>query len=323
LGAGATLVIYGEISPGAMIAASALMGRATHPVDALVGAWKELREARIAFLELEKAFSAWPKQSASVPARADAARGAEIELKNVRVFTPCRSSVILRDISLRVPAGMALGITGASGSGKSTLARVFLGICPEMEGEARFDGASLCGMARAELGPQLGYLPQEAELFAGSVAENVARFGEANAGKIIAACQMAGVHEMILRFPEGYDAPVGDGGRFLSGGQRQRIGLARALYGEPRLVVLDEPNAHLDDAGDRALFSAVRALKARGVTLALISHRPQILSFMDRVLVLEKGAVLRMGTPGVNRLRQISAGQEYALPAADCARENQ
>jgi ATP-binding cassette subfamily C exporter for protease/lipase len=295
LGAGALLVIRGEISPGAMIAANALMGRATHPVDALMNAWKDLLAARKSFLDLEAALEANP-HSEAVSVVGESA-GAALSLKDVRATAAQRPTPILEDVSLDIPAGMAVGIIGPSGSGKSTLARVLLGIWPECEGEILYDGLAIRAQDRVGLGPELGYLPQDVELFEGNIADNVARFGEVDAEKVIAACQQAGVHEMILHFPKGYDTEIGDGGRFLSGGQRQRIGLARALYGKPRLVVLDEPNANLDDAGDRALVQAVQALRAQGTTVVLITHRPQILATMDRVLVLEQGKVARFGRP--------------------------
>jgi ATP-binding cassette subfamily C exporter for protease/lipase len=166
-------------------------------------------------------------------------------------------------------------------------------------GEVLLDNALIQSANRAELGATLGYLPQEVALFEGTIAENIARFGKVDSGKVIEACQLAGVHEMILRFPKNYDTEVGEGGRFLSGGQRQRIGLARALYDNPRLIVLDEPNAHLDEAGEQALFQAVQALKMRGATLVLISHRPRIMVIMDRILKLERGQILRLASPEI------------------------
>ncbi|MDR1888690.1 MAG: type I secretion system permease/ATPase [Zoogloeaceae bacterium] len=300
LGAGALLVIYGEISPGAMIAANALMGRATHPVDALMNAWRDIRAVRRAFLNLETALEIPLPQTVAIPTR----QGAELHLSHAWAHSSRRPTPILQDISLDISAGMALGVMGPSGSGKSTLARVLLGIWPETEGAILFDGVPICELERQSLGENLGYLPQDVELFAGTIAENVARFGgkgdnasRHDSEKIIAACRMAGVHDMILRFAQGYDTRIGDGGRFLSGGQRQRIGLARALYGNPRLVVLDEPNANLDDAGEQALLQAVRTLKQRGTSLVLISHRPQIMAAMEHVLVLREGRMVHFGAP--------------------------
>ncbi|MDR0701096.1 MAG: type I secretion system permease/ATPase [Azoarcus sp.] len=295
LAAGAVLAVYGEISPGAMIAANALMTRATFPLDALMKAWKDLQAARKAFLELEAALAAHPVRARSV---AEALTpGAALRLKHVSVNVAGREQPVLDDVSLRIPAGSALGVRGPSGSGKSTLARALLGILPETRGVVFFDKIPLRDLNRTEAGGWMGYLPQDVELFDGTIAENVARFGKLDSALVIEACQQAGVHEMILRFPKGYDTPIGVGGGFLSGGQRQRIGLARALYGNPRLVVLDEPNSNLDDAGDRALLQAVIALKERGVTLVLISHRPRIMAAMDSILVMEEGRALRLEPP--------------------------
>ncbi|MDR3323172.1 MAG: type I secretion system permease/ATPase [Zoogloeaceae bacterium] len=305
LGAGAMLVIFGKISPGAMIAANALMGRATHPVDALMNAWKDLLAAKNSYAALEAALEAHPHQETVLVT--DTAPGARLALVEVRATAKHREAPILEQVSFSLPAGSALGILGPSGSGKSTLARVILGIWPDIEGDVRYDDVSIRDQDRVVLGAELGYLPQDVELFNGSIAENIARFGEVDPTQVIAACQAAGVHEMILRFPKGYDTEIGDGGRVLSGGQRQRIGLARALYGNPRLVVLDEPNANLDDAGDRALFQAVLALKQRGATLVLITHRPQIVAAMDFVLTLADGRLTQFGKPRLAEEKPVAA----------------
>jgi ATP-binding cassette subfamily C exporter for protease/lipase len=296
LAAGALLVIFGRISPGGMIAANALMGRVTHPVDALMNNWKNLLAARRSYFALEEAFKAHPPQEAFQGA-GDASPGAALVFEHVSASAEHRPAPILQDISFTLPAGAALAVMGPSGSGKSTLARVMLGIWSQVEGEALYDGVSLRALDRATLGAELGYLPQDVELLNGTIAENIARFGEVDANKVIAASQAAGVHEMILHFPKGYDTGIGDGGMVVSGGQRQRIGLARALYGDPRLIVLDEPNANLDDAGDRALLQAVLALKTRGATLVLITHRPQIVAAMDLVLTLSDGKMTQFGKP--------------------------
>ncbi|MDR3056225.1 MAG: type I secretion system permease/ATPase [Zoogloeaceae bacterium] len=295
LGAGAFLVILGKISPGAMIASNALMGRATHPVDALMNAWKSLLDAKKSYLALEAALEEHPHhEPASLVGETV---GAALTLEQVSATAEHRATPILDDISFTLPAGSALGIMGPSGSGKSTLARVILGIWPQTEGDVRYDDMPIRDQDRVAIGAELGYLPQDVELFSGTIAENIARFGQPDPSKIIEACQAAGVHDMILRFPKGYDTEIGEEGRILSGGQRQRIGLARALYNNPRLVVLDEPNANLDDAGDHALVNAVMALKQQGVTLVLITHRPQIMSSMDFVLMLDKGKVVQFGKP--------------------------
>ncbi|MDR3214610.1 MAG: type I secretion system permease/ATPase [Azoarcus sp.] len=295
LGAGAVLVIYGEISPAAMVAANVLMTRAAYPLDALIKTWKDILAAKRAFLNLEAALEDRPeREAATVEAGTP---GAALRLGHVTADAAGRARSILDDVSLEIPAGIALGVKGPSGSGKSTLARVLLGIWPDMEGDVLFDGAPIHSLDRVELGARIGYLPQDVELFGGTIAENVARFGEVDPALVIEACQQAGVHEMILRFPKGYDTQIGESGNFLSGGQRQRIGLARAIYGNPRLVVLDEPNSSLDEAGDRALLQAVMTLKERGVTLVLISHRPRIMAVMDVVLHMEEGRVLRLEAP--------------------------
>jgi ATP-binding cassette subfamily C exporter for protease/lipase len=295
LGAGAFLVVLGKISPGAMIASNALMGRATHPVDALMNAWKSLIDAKKSYLALETALEEHQHHDPALIVGETV--GAALTLNQVSATAEHRTTPILENISFTLPAGAALGIMGPSGSGKSTLARVILGIWPQAEGEVRYDDMVIRDQDRVAIGAELGYLPQDVELFGGTIAENIARFGQPDPAKIIAACQAAGVHDMILHFPKGYDTEIGEEGRILSGGQRQRIGLARALYGNPRLVVLDEPNANLDDAGEHALLNAVLALKAQGTTLVLITHRPQIMSAMDFVLVVENGKVAQFGKP--------------------------
>ena len=313
LAAGAVLVIYGEISPGAMIAANVLMTRATHPMDALMKAWSDVVAAKKSYLELETALEMSPEHE-SVPVEGGG-QGVAVQAVQVVANAAGRSEPILRGMSLEISAGTALGVKGPSGCGKSTLARVLLGIWPEMEGEVFFDGMPISMLERATLGANLGYLPQDVELFEGTIAENVARFGKVEPGLVIDACRQAGLHETILRFPNGYDTQIGEGGSFLSGGQRQRIGLARAMYGNPRLVVLDEPNSNLDDAGDRALLQAVLAMKERGTTLVLISHRPQIMAAMDQILVMEAGNTARLEAPP--QLGQLPQGREPATGAAE------
>jgi ATP-binding cassette subfamily C exporter for protease/lipase len=306
LAAGALLAVFGEISPGAMIAASVLMTRATHPMDGLMKAWPDVIAARKAYLELETALESFPERETILVE--DRKKGVDIQVINVTASAAKRPEPILRGLSLEIPAGMALGVRGPSGSGKSTLARVLLGIWPNMQGEVFFDDVPVRALDRATLGANLGYLPQDVELFEGTIAENVARFGKVEPGLVIDACRQAGLHETILRFSKGYDTQIGEGGGFLSGGQRQRVGLARAIYGNPRLVVLDEPNSSLDDAGDRALLQAVLAMKERGTTLVLVSHRPQIMAAMDKILVMEAGSVLRLEPPPqVNQAPQVGA----------------
>ena len=255
LGAGALLVIDGQLSPGAMIAANVLMGRALAPIDQLVGTWRGFVSTRSAFARLENLLVEFPERD---PALSRVAPTGEITVREVFASAPGREAPILKNISFSFAAGTVVAVLGASGSGKSTLARVIVGIWPNVTGDVLLDGLPIGNWNRIELGPHIGYLPQDVELFEGSIAENIARLGEVDSAMVIEAARCAGMHEMILRFPRGYDTPIGEAGGLLSGGQRQRIGLARAIYGNPTLVVLDEPNSNLDDAGEAALMRTVQ-----------------------------------------------------------------
>lgn len=288
LGAGALLVIDGQLTPGAMIASNVLMTRALAPIDLLVNTWRAFIGAREAFRRLEELLEAHPERD---PALTRVPPTGAISLRNVVAIAPGREAPILKGINLEVPAGTVTVVLGPSGSGKSTLARVMMGIWPEISGDVLLDERPIGGWNRTELGPHLGYLPQDIELFEGTIAENIGRFTEMDSPKVIAAAESADLHQMILRFPKGYDTPIGEAGNLLSGGQRQRIGLARAIYGDPMLVVLDEPNANLDEAGEAALLKTVRELKAKGKTVFLISHRPGVVAVADRLLVLRDGMV--------------------------------
>ena len=288
LGAGALLVIDGQLSPGGMIASNVLMTRALAPIDMMVSTWRAFIGARSAFERLESLLRDFPPRD---PALSRVAPEGALTLRGVVASAPGRSAPILKGVSTAVQAGTVTVVLGPSGSGKSTLARCMVGIWPDVSGEVLLDGLPISSWDRTELGPYLGYLPQDIELFEGSIAENIARFGEVVSDKVIAAARSAGLHEMILRFPKGYDTSIGEAGGLLSGGQRQRIGLARAIYGDPVLVVLDEPNANLDDVGEQALVRAVHGLKAAGKTVFLITHRPGILAVADRLLILRDGVV--------------------------------
>ena len=292
LGGGALLVIHGELSPGAMIAANVLMTRALAPIDLMVGTWSGFVNARDAFNRLSELLAAHPLRD--MPAMGIAPKG-DVVLKDVVASAPGRDMPILQGVSAIMPPGTVTVVLGASGSGKSTLARVLLGIWPHSSGQVLLDGQAIGKWNRMELGPHIGYLPQDIELFDGTIAENIARSGQVESEKVIEAAEAAGLHTMILRFPKGYDTPMGEAGGLLSGGQRQRIGLARAMYGMPALVVLDEPNANLDDEGENALVQAVQGLKAQGKTVVLISHRPGIVSVADRLLILQNGTVQASG----------------------------
>ncbi|MDD3354930.1 type I secretion system permease/ATPase [Zoogloea sp.] len=292
LGAGALLVIQGELTAGAMIAANVLMGRATQPLDMMVGTWKSFLGARKAFERLEGLLERHPaRETGRVH---DVPRG-EMRIESLFATAPSRKDPILKGLTADFPAGEVIGIIGPSGSGKSTLARSLVGIWPYTEGRVLIDGEAIDGWDRDELGPFIGYLPQDIELFEGTIAENIARFGTIDSEKVIRACHRAGVHDMILRLPKGYDTPMGEAGNMLSGGQRQRIGLARAMYGDPSILVLDEPNSNLDEVGEAALLKAVQDLKAQGCTVFLITHRSGILAATDRLLLLKDGEIALYG----------------------------
>lgn len=288
LGAGALLVIDGQLSPGGMIASNVLMSRALAPIDMVVNTWRAFIAARSAFGRLEALLGEYPPRD---PALRRVAPSGALTLENVAATAPGRAAPILQGVSVVLHPGTVTVVLGPSGSGKSTLARTMVGIWPEVSGQVLLDGLPIEGWDRHELGPYLGYLPQDVELFEGSIAENIARFGEVDSDKVIAAARSAGLHEMILRFPKGYDTQIGEAGGLLSGGQRQRIGLARAIYGNPVLVVLDEPNSNLDDVGEQALVRALQALKISGCTVVLVTHRPGILAVADRLLILRDGRV--------------------------------
>lgn len=313
LGVGALLVIDGQMTAGGMIAGNVLMSRALAPIDMLVGSWRGFQGARAAYRRLETLLQAHPERDQAL--RRVAPTGA-VRLQAVVASAAGRATPILKGIDLELPPGTVTVLVGPSGSGKSTLARVTLGIWPMVAGEVLLDGLPVSGWDRSELGPYLGYLPQDVELFEGTLAENIARFGEIDSARVIEAAQRAGLHEMILHFPRGYDTPIGPGGGFLTGGQRQRIGLARALYGDPVLLVLDEPNANLDDAGEAALYEAVRGCKARGRTVLLISHRPSAIAVADRLVVLGEGRVVAAGPRDavLQALQQAQQGHAKGTP---------
>ncbi|WP_114971932.1 type I secretion system permease/ATPase [Rhodoferax ferrireducens] len=311
LGAGALLVIDGQLSPGGMIAANVLMSRALAPIDMMVGSWRQFIGMRSAFTRLEQLLLEYPPRD---PALKRVAPAGQITLHQVFASAPGRLIPILQNINLNMPAGTVTAVLGPSGSGKSTLARVLVGIWPDVSGEVLIDGLPIEGWNRVELGPHIGYLPQDIELFEGSIAENIARFGTVDPAQVIEAAQSAGLHDMILRFPKGYDTPIGEAGNLLSGGQRQRIGLARAIYGNPVLIVLDEPNANLDDAGEAALFKTIQQLKAKGRTVFLITHRPAAVAVADRIVILRDGQVQADG-PRDAVIAALQAPRAAALPA--------
>ena len=298
LGLGAYLVITENLSAGTMIAATILLGKATAPLELAIAGWKGFIEARAAYGRLDGLLQAGSGEAPQVqlPAPAGAFR-----LEHVSFGAGTGQPLILKNISFELEAGGCLAIIGPSAAGKSTLVRVMLGLWQPQAGTVRLDGARLSDWSSATLGPQLGYLPQDTELLAGTVAENIGRLAPAAASSdaVVAAARLAGAHDMVLQLPQGYDTPIGDGASSLSGGQRQRIGLARALFGEPRVVVLDEPNSNLDSEGESALVEAIKSLKARGATVIFVTHKPSLLNQADKVLVLDGGSVLAFGARDV------------------------
>lgn len=292
LGLGAYLVIRQEISPGLMIAGSILLGRALSPLDQIIGSWKGVVAARDQYRRLNDLLGEIASEPPRMPLPAP--RG-ELQVENLLLMPPGSQQASLRGLDFRLQAGASLAVMGPSGAGKSSLARAILGIWPARSGTVRLDGADIGQWNREALGPHLGYLPQDIELFEGSIAQNIARFGAINHEWVVEAARLAGVHELILQLPEGYDTLIGANGGGLSGGQRQRIALARAVYGNPCLIVLDEPNSNLDESGEQMLMHALQRLKERGCTIIIISHRTGILQAVDRLLVLNSGELLAYG----------------------------
>ena len=292
LGAGAWLVVHGEISPGAMIATNVMMTRALAPIDLMVATWPGFLSTKEAYGRLRELLNF--EYAGRDKTMVDAPLG-NLVLDGVTVRVAGRDVPLLDGVSFSALPGTVTVVLGPSGSGKSTLARAMLGILPQMDGRVLLDDQPIGQWTRESLGAHLGYLPQDIELFDGTIAENIARIGQVDSAKVIEAAQAAGLHQMILRFPKGYDTRVGAAGSFLSGGQRQRIGLARALYGNPMLLVLDEPNANLDDEGESALLKAVQLLKDQGRTVLLISHRPGVIKVADRLVILESGRLVASG----------------------------
>jgi ATP-binding cassette, subfamily C, bacterial len=292
LGVGAYLAIHGAISAGAMIAASIIIGRALAPIELVVGNWKGLVNARGAKERIEKLLDIAGQEEDRIPLPRPEGR---LEIENLIAAAPGLNKPILKGISFAIEAGETLCVVGPSAAGKSSLVRVITGVWPKANGTVRLDGAELSHWDPQELGQYIGYLPQDVELFAGTVAENIARFRDVESEEIIAIAKLAGCHDLIQGLPEGYNTQIGEGGQALSGGQRQRIALARALFGNPSVVILDEPNSNLDSAGEEALLRAIQELKAQKTTVILVTHKVNILAAADKVLVLTQGAVQAFG----------------------------
>lgn len=292
LGLGALLALRQDISPGMMVAGSLLLGRALAPIDLLVGTWKGFSLARVQYQRLGELLQQIPVEPQTM--RLPVPVG-HLSLEQVIVVPPGAKVAAVRGVSLELQPGDALGIVGPTASGKSSLARALLGIWPCYNGKVRLDGADIGSWNRTELGPHVGYLPQDIELFDGSIAENICRFGAIDSEKIVAAAVLAGVHDLVLQLPQGYDTIIGGAGGSLSGGQRQRIGLARAVYGDPKLLVLDEPNSNLDDQGEKELVQAINRIKSSGCTIIVITHRTMVLQSVDKILILKEGLAVGFG----------------------------
>jgi ATP-binding cassette subfamily C protein EexD len=292
LGLGAYLTIEQEMTSGEMIAGTILLGRALAPIDQLTASWRGLMLGREAYRRLRELLANYPPPAEHMRLPAPTGR---VVADRVVVVTDT-GTPILKGISLSAEPGELLGVIGPSAAGKSTLARALLGLMPLYSGTVRLDGADIGQWNRADLGPYLGYLPQDIELFDGTVAENIARFGDVDPEAVVAAARRARVHELILGLPKGYDTPIGPAGVRLSPGQQQRIALARAIYGSPPFIVLDEPNSNLDDEGEQALVEALAELRAEGRAVLVITHRPLLLQRADRIAVLQQGQLLHVGT---------------------------
>lgn len=314
LGVGAYLAVQQIITPGVMIAASIIMGRALAPIEMAINSWRGFVVTRSAYDRLHSVLAqATPEREAMKLPKPNGM----LTVEGLVAAPPGVQKPVLQGISFALSKGEVLGIIGPSAAGKSTLARLMVGVWGPASGHVRLDGADVYKWDPEELGPHIGYLPQDVELFDGAVCENIARFSEPDHEKVVIAAKSAGVHDMILRLPNGYDTLIGEGGSVLSGGQRQRIALARALYGDPAFIVLDEPNSNLDGEGEEALRSAVINLKSAGKTVVIIAHRPSIVTLVDKILVLQNGRIATFGTPS-EVLPQIASasGKRVAQPQA-------
>ncbi len=292
LGAGALMVIEGKMAAGSMIAANVLMSKALQPLDLVVATWKPFVQSKKAFGRLEKLLEEFPESN--IGKKHQYLLG-EVRFEGVTATANGREIPILDNLNIVFPAGRVTVVIGPSSSGKSTLARCIVGVWPERAGRVLLDGETIESWNRVDLGPHIGYLPQDIELFDGTIAENIARFATVDSEKVIEAAKRTGIHEMILHFPRGYDTEIGEAGGMLSGGQRQRLGLARAMYGNPEILVLDEPNANLDDAGERSLLSAVLDLRNSSKTVILITHRPSVIGAADILVVMHSGKIIHCG----------------------------
>ncbi len=316
LGAGAWLALRQIITPGFMIAASIIMARALAPVEQALVAWRGFSAARQGYGRLDGLFSEIPEREAAMPAPAPAAR---LTVKELFGGPPGAATPVVKGVSMRLEPGTVLGIVGPSAAGKTTLVKLLVGAWPPSVGDVRLDGAEVCRMDARDMGRHIGYLPQEAELFEGSVRDNISRFSGGEPERIVRAARLAGIHDMILRFPDGYDTAIGPEGVVLSGGQKQRIAMARAFFGDPVLIVMDEPDAHLDEDGLAALFHALVELKREGRVIVVTTHRPAMMNAIDRLMILRNGAVDLFGPTRnvLSRVRARSAAEDPELKKAE------
>lgn len=318
MGVGVYLVIHDHVSPGIMIAATTLLGRAMAPVESLIGNWNGLVAARSAYARLAKLFPAIFDQTERQPLPPPQGR---LQVERVFLAGSDKDHPILRQVDLDLPAGKSLAIIGPSGSGKSSLAKLMVGVWSPTSGHVRVDGAEIDHWDPMQLGAFLGYLPQDVELFPGTIAENIGRFDTSKRDAVIQAAKAAHAYELILRLPEGFDTKLGEGGIQLSAGQAQRIGLARALYGQPRVIVLDEPNANLDAEGEQALLQALNGLKSQGSSVILITHKPSLVSSMDYLLVMREGRVELLG-PREEVLARLNGSKPPSTPDISTSSSN-
>ena len=318
--AGAYLAVTHASTPGIMIAASIIMGRALAPLDMAMASYQQSIEAKNAYGRLRRA-----AERPSAPVESMALPEPEGHLSFETVDLAVNGRPVIRQLSFALPAGHSLAVIGPSASGKSTLCRLLLGIWRPTRGTVRIDQADIASWDSERLGRYIGYLPQDVELFSGTVAENIARMSEVDSGKVIEAAKLAGVHALILNLPDGYDTLVGRKGEALSGGQRQRLGLARALYGNPRIVVLDEPNSNLDEEGEKTLMHTLAALKQRAVTVLMVTHKPAVLSMVDSIMVLQAGQIAAYGPRQdvLAKMEAVRKQQQQFLAQQAAARQRQ
>lgn len=312
LGLGAYLAIEKEISPGAMIAGSMLLGRALAPLDLLIGTWKGFVGARDAYGRLNRLLEFSPLKEPPMPLPPPTG---QIKMENVAIVPPGSQKPIISGVNIVIEAGQQVAVIGPSAAGKSTLVRAMLGLYRPAVGTVRIDGADIIQRDRSELGAHIGYLPQDVELLDGTIGENIARFGLIDALEVVDAAKRAGIHDMLLRLPQGYDTVIQGQGSILSAGQRQRLGLARALYGSPRIIILDEPNSNLDQDGEEALANALGSIRASGATVIMVTHRPSILKQVDSIAYMRQGQLVAFG-PRDEVLKALSMSQAPQAPVA-------